>query len=275
MDKLSTLLAASDLIGSADAGVLRPGGLWLTDYALAVGRMPRGARVLDVGCGRGAVVRHLAHEYGCLAIGVDLCRGWLQSLPPMAGVPAYVQGAGESLPVLDQAVDYVLAECSLSRMSDQEAALAEFHRVLRPEGALILSDVYARDAGGGTEVVLELGGAGGCRAISMPGLRAGLRRNGFEAVLVEDHSAAWKRLVGRLLMAGGSAESLLGCSTGRATGESASSTPLSRFKLSYFLLIARKEVAGRRPEGQCPVHHKHPEDQPCSDPASRRDASWT
>jgi arsenite methyltransferase len=275
MDELSTLLTTSDWTGSAGAGVLRPGGLWLTDYALAIGRMPRGARVLDVGCGRGAVVRHLAHEYGCLAIGVDLCRGYLQSTPPAAGALACVQGAGESLPVLDQAVDYVLAECSLSQMSDQEAALAEFHRVLRPEGALILSDVYARDAGGGTEISLELDAAEGFRAITMPGLRAGLRRNGFEPVLVEDHSAAWKRLLGRLLMAGGSPESLLGCSTGRVSSEAASSTPLSRFKLSYFLVIARKEVAGHRHEGPCPVHHKHPEDQPCSDAASRREASWT
>ena len=46
------------------ATCLRPGGLELTDRIVALARLPRGARVLDVGCGSGATVAHLADRHG-------------------------------------------------------------------------------------------------------------------------------------------------------------------------------------------------------------------
>ncbi len=41
-------------------------------------------------------------------------------------------------------MDALFAECSLSLLGAAEPAVAEFRRVLRPGGLLVVSDLYAR-----------------------------------------------------------------------------------------------------------------------------------
>ena len=55
---------------SVTGDTLRPGGLALTDRALDLCRFASGAALLDVGCGLGATVAHLA-ERGFVATGVE------------------------------------------------------------------------------------------------------------------------------------------------------------------------------------------------------------
>ena len=52
---------------------IRPGGLELTDRALAYCALPVGSRLLDVGCGPAASSAHLVNHYGFDAIGLDPC----------------------------------------------------------------------------------------------------------------------------------------------------------------------------------------------------------
>ncbi len=55
-----------------------------------------------------------------------------------------VQASGARLPFGDGSVDAVLAECVLALLPDLDAALADIRRVLREDGLLIVSDLYAR-----------------------------------------------------------------------------------------------------------------------------------
>ena len=121
-----------------DEPVLRPGGFALTDRALAFCAFPPGARILDLGCGRGATVRHARRVHHLDAWGVD------PDPARIAGRAHLLRARAEHLPFPADSVAGVLLECSLSVMDDPEAVLAECRRVLKPGGRLVLSDVYAR-----------------------------------------------------------------------------------------------------------------------------------
>jgi len=121
------------LVPEEPRAVMRPGGLALTEEALAACGLTPPARVLDAGCGTGAVVERL-RSLGYRADGIDLD----------ARARCSVRGRIENLPVKTAACDCVLCECVLSLVPDREACLRELHRVLKPAGSAVLSDVYDR-----------------------------------------------------------------------------------------------------------------------------------
>lgn len=116
---------------------LHPGGLSLTDKLLAVRPLHWGATVIDIGCGTGSTVAHLRREHHLSAIGLEKdpkralqCR-WT------------ILGDAENLPFLSNSFDAVFFECSLSKIQNPNAALAEAFRVLKPDGGLHVSDMFA------------------------------------------------------------------------------------------------------------------------------------
>jgi len=99
---------------------------------------PGGARLLDVGAGRGAVAR-AGLERGCAVTAVDASAGMVSRLA--ADYPEMVvrqQDAG-SLGFADDSFDVVTAGFVVQVLSDPSAALAEFRRVLAPGGMVALS----------------------------------------------------------------------------------------------------------------------------------------
>lgn len=112
-----------------------------------------GARVVDVGCGFGALVRHMRSR-GADAIGVECGAAALAAA--RAAEPAhadrYLEGVGQDLPIGDGEVDAVVFSYSLHHVpaQDMDAALAEAHRVLRPGGIVYVVEPVA--AGPGHEV---------------------------------------------------------------------------------------------------------------------------
>jgi len=99
-----------------------------------------GARVLDAGCGGGrAVLETLADEYG--AVGVDLSGEQLALARDRAPAASLARGDLTRLPVADGAVDAVTALHSVIHVPREhhERAFAEFARVLRPGGHLLLT----------------------------------------------------------------------------------------------------------------------------------------
>lgn len=111
-------------------GPLHPGGVDATEALLDRAGVGNGMRVLDVGCGAGESVR-LARERGATAVGVDADPGSDDA----------VCAEMAALPVRDDSVDVVLAECVLCLADDRTVALEEIGRVLRPGGRLAVSDV--------------------------------------------------------------------------------------------------------------------------------------
>ncbi|MFC3494684.1 class I SAM-dependent methyltransferase [Glycomyces rhizosphaerae] len=97
---------------------------------------PADARfVLDVGCGYGRYLKRLRTDHpGATVVGIDAAPGMLAEVEP----PIMVADA-QSIPYPDDSVDTVLAMHMLYHVPDIAKAVAEFRRVLKPGGTLLVS----------------------------------------------------------------------------------------------------------------------------------------
>jgi SAM-dependent methyltransferase len=226
-------------MAAASGATLRPGGLALTDVAIACCALPAGAWVLDVGCGTGTTVDHLRTRYHLNALGLDLSANLLAESREHGAALPLMQADGERLPLCSDQLDAIMAECSLSVLADVDQALAEFRRVLKPGGALMVTDVYARNA----EALAALGqwpadtGLSGAR--SQAQIAEQLRAHGFQIKLWQDHTAALKQLAVQLIFEHGSLPAFWQqtAPAGTAPGMERAT---AQIKPGYYLLLARK-----------------------------------
>jgi SAM-dependent methyltransferase len=105
-----------------------------------------GKRVIDVGCGDGSLVRHMA-KFGAQVLGVECSPRQLAKA--RAAVPAprtdIVEGVGQSLPAPSGEADVVVFFNSLHHVPPEfmGKALEEAARVLRPGGLVYVSEPLA------------------------------------------------------------------------------------------------------------------------------------
>ncbi|MBW3615421.1 MAG: methyltransferase domain-containing protein [Actinobacteria bacterium] len=92
-------------------------------------------RILDVGCGTGIILEHL-EPYGP-ATGLDFSATALEFCRKR-GAARLVQGQGERLPFADESFDVVTAFGVVEHIDDDRGAVAEWCRVLKPGGHLVL-----------------------------------------------------------------------------------------------------------------------------------------
>jgi demethylmenaquinone methyltransferase/2-methoxy-6-polyprenyl-1,4-benzoquinol methylase len=116
-------------------------GSWYRRQALLRAGLAPGMRMLDVAVGTGLVAREAVRILGDArsVVGVDPSAGMMAAAA--AGGPALVQGRAERLPFADAAFDFLSLGYALRHMSDLEAALREFRRVLKPGGRLLLLEI--------------------------------------------------------------------------------------------------------------------------------------
>jgi len=130
-------------------GELHPGGTATTLRALELIQAGPGDRLLDVASGDGASAILAAQEVACEVVGVDYGARAVEGANEAAAREApqaaieFVRGDAESLPFADGSFDLLLCECSLCTFPDKARAVAEFGRVLRPDGRIALCDVTA------------------------------------------------------------------------------------------------------------------------------------
>lgn len=103
--------------------------------------LERGMRVLDVGIGTGLLAREALAMVGDAGsvTGVDPSAGMMAQVH-LPGV-TLLQGRAEALPVEDAHADFLGMGYALRHLSDLHAAFAEFARVLRPGGRLLLLEI--------------------------------------------------------------------------------------------------------------------------------------
>jgi SAM-dependent methyltransferase len=104
--------------------------------------LPATSRVLEVGCGSGAICRDLARRPEVAAVtGVDPSPVFLDKARELAkGFPnvAFDEGDGRALGYAGSSFDTVVFHTCLSHVPGPDKALTEAFRVLRPNGRLVI-----------------------------------------------------------------------------------------------------------------------------------------
>jgi SAM-dependent methyltransferase len=114
----------------------------------AIGPMPPGSVVLDIGCGAGMDLLLAARRIGPggRAIGVDTTEAMRERAAAGAAFCGLTtvdvrDGDATHLPVDDRSVDVVISNGVLNLVPDKHRAVAEIARVLRPGGRVQLADI--------------------------------------------------------------------------------------------------------------------------------------
>lgn len=183
---------------------IRPGGLGLTRRGCDLARLAPGDAALDLGCGTGVTVSHLVRENGVDAVGIDSSSLMVaRSKANEDALPILLGDAG-MLPFANESFDGVFLECTLSLVSDRDRVLRECHRVLSPQGRIIVTDLY----------VCNPDGAEGLRNLPVRScLQGALDKHeflceclaaGFRNVYFEDHSDVLRDFAVRMIWTFGS-----------------------------------------------------------------------
>src|SRR5262245_20027979 len=102
------------------------------------------AKVLEIGCGTGAITRFLASlPQASQVLGVDPSPVFVTKARELAGQRenlSYEEGDGRALACEDRCFDVVIFHTALCHIPEPEAALAEALRTLRPGGSLAIFD---------------------------------------------------------------------------------------------------------------------------------------
>ncbi len=118
-----------------------------------------GKRLIDLGCGRGRVVRHALAEGASLAVGADLVlamharaahtdhQATSDETPPQTGAtpvpaPRRLVAPTHPLPFRPGSFDVVACALVLGHVEDLAGALHAMATVLRPGGTLVISDFH-------------------------------------------------------------------------------------------------------------------------------------
>ena len=107
----------------------------------ALQRWPSGSRVLDVACGTGRHTERLV-ELGHDVCGIDASPAMLAAARAKVPAARFVEGPMVPLPFADGEFDAALCALALSHCPDPTPPVVELGRVVRPGGAVVISDFH-------------------------------------------------------------------------------------------------------------------------------------
>ncbi len=210
-----------------DEQCIRPGGLSITKQALRLCHLPFGARILDVGCGSGTTLRHITKQGERTGFGIDISADLLQKASISDGTVHIAQSRAEHLPFGEHCLDAVISECVFS-VVDTAPAMENFYRVLKPNGYLIMSDLYARNESRRDAMNSILIESGIGSAMTQKEIIGKVEKAGFEISVFTDQSEAMKQF------------SFCTLTTAAQVNSFDFFLAATNAKLGYYFLIARK-----------------------------------
>ncbi|MCL2166665.1 MAG: class I SAM-dependent methyltransferase [Clostridiales bacterium] len=184
------------------------------------------AKLVDVGCGRGATLQWLSRHTRYRLYGTEPEKA-LRDVAALDCPEAVLSdAAAENLPYADDYFDAAIMECVFSLLADPAAAAAELARVICLNGILLFSDVYS-PAG----VNVEAAENPLLRNIySKETLEAFFENSGFAVLSVFDHTKDLRSMFAQMIMDG----------TAREFLDSPGRKALRRWKTGYGIWIFKK-----------------------------------
>ncbi|MCB5908196.1 SAM-dependent methyltransferase [Streptomyces pinistramenti] len=153
-----------------------------------------GSTVLDLGSGYGGPARYLAERFGCRVIALNISEAQNKRHRTtniergLDGLVEVVTGSFQDIPYPDHRFDVVWSQEAFCHSGDLTQALSEAVRVLRPEGALVFTDLMAAD-GTPEEVLHPVVSRLGVDALATPDrYRRTLSGLGLSRIDFDDHS---------------------------------------------------------------------------------------
>lgn len=142
--------------------------------------------ILDVGSGLGGPARYVAKRFGCRVTGIDLTAEFcdvarhLTRLLHLEERVSFEVGNALAMPFRDASFDGAYSMNVSMNIADKSAFYGEIHRVLKPGGWLILSEL-AKGEGGELDFPTPWAASAASSFLSTPeATRRGLSKAGFE-----------------------------------------------------------------------------------------------
>ena len=166
-------------------------GLEATEEAAALMRAGASDHILDVGSGIGGPARYVAGRFGCRVTGIDLTPEFCdvaRHLTRLLGLDERVKfeiGDALAMPFPAATFDGAYSMNVSMNIADKLALYREIHRVLKPGGWLVLSEI-AKGAGGDLDYPTPWARSARTSFLATPEeTRRGLGEVGFDVVRLE------------------------------------------------------------------------------------------
>lgn len=177
-----------------------------SEVLAAEAKIDGSSRVLDVGCGCGNFMIHLAERFGCRGEGLDLSRERIKfAQEKLTGEKRldieFRHGSATQMPYEPGSFSHVVSQDALCLVPDKPRSHTEIHRVLRPGGVFAFSDFLQPKKEIGERarkhVYDRVKWNGG---YSLVGYQSALEEAGFEIILarnLESHIRQTYRVLGK------------------------------------------------------------------------------